>query len=81
MPKFMDFHEELRLPEEAIAQIGRDAREGKTDQFGVRQVELYHNADGKVYCLLEAPDADAVRQHHASLGLSCGDVNQVSTIL
>ena len=28
--------------------------------FGVRQVELFHNADGKVYCLLDAPDADAV---------------------
>lgn len=24
----------------------------KADQFGVRQIELYHNAEGKVYCLI-----------------------------
>jgi hypothetical protein len=51
------------------------------DQFGVRQLELYHNADGKVYCLLEAPDAQAVRNHHEAIGVSCGDVHQVSGIL
>jgi hypothetical protein len=43
----------------------------------VRQIELYHNADGQVYCLLEAPDADAVRKHHAALGVPCGDVHRV----
>jgi hypothetical protein len=34
-----------------------------------------------VYCLLEAPDADAVRSHHASLGVRCGDVHEVAGIL
>jgi len=32
-------------------------------------IELYHNPDGKVYCLLEGPDEDAVRKHHAALGV------------
>jgi hypothetical protein len=76
----MDFHDDLQLPAEAIAQIAEDTRNGKTDQFGVRQIELYHNADGKVYCLLEGPDEEAVRQHHAALGLTCGDVNQVDSL-
>ena len=35
-------------------QIAADTRNGRADQFGVRQVELYHNPDGKVYCLLAA---------------------------
>jgi len=48
--------------------------------FGVRQVELYHNHDGQVYCLLEAPDAEAVRQHHAALGVPCGDVHEVNSL-
>jgi Protein of unknown function (DUF4242) len=78
MPQFMDFHDDLKLPTEAINQIAADTKDGKTDQFGVRQVELYHNADGKVYCLLEAPDAEAVRQHHEALGIACGDVHEVS---
>jgi hypothetical protein len=66
---FMDFHEHRSLSGEDIAQIGDDARNARADQFGVRQVELYHNADGKVYCLLEAPDEEAVRKHHAALGV------------
>ena len=81
MPRFMDYHDDLKLPAEAIEQIAQGTREGAADQFGVRQVELYHNADGKVYCLLEGPDADAVRKHHEALGVPCGEVHQVSGVL
>jgi len=81
MPTFMDFHDELKLPQEAIDQITEDTKAKKQDQFGVRQVELYHNAEGKVYCLLEAPDADAVRAHHEALGVSCGEVHEVRGLL
>jgi len=81
MPRFMDFHDDLKLPKEAIAQIAADTKASKADQFGVRQIELFHNPEGKVYCLLEAPDADAVRQHHASLGVDCGAVHEVDSLL
>jgi uncharacterized protein DUF4242 len=77
MALFMDFHEHLPLGGEDIAQIGEDARNKRADQFGVRQVELYHNASGQVYCLLEAPDEEAVRKHHAALGVDCGGVHPV----
>ena len=80
MALFMDYHEDLKLPTQAITQIAEDARHARADRFGVRQVELYHNPDGKVYCLLEGPDQDAIRQHHAALGVSCGDVHQVSRL-
>ena len=80
MPTFMDYHDNLKLPDEAIQQIAQDAKDAKSDEFGVRQVELFHNSDGKVYCLLDAPDAEAVRQHHAALGVPCGDVHEVSTL-
>ena len=46
MPRFMDYHDDLKLPQEAIDQIAQGTRDGAADQFGVRQVELYHNADG-----------------------------------
>ena len=81
MPRFMDFHEDLKLPAEAIDQIADDTRNGRADQFGVRQVELYHNADGKVYCLLEGPDEEAIRNHHAALDVPCGDVHEVTGLL
>ena len=80
MALFMDFHENLKLPAEAVTQIAEDTRAGRADEFGVRQVELFHNPDGKVYCLLEGPDEDAVRKHHAALGVTCGDVHQVSSL-
>ena len=81
MPKFMDYHDNLKLPAEAVQQIAQETRDRAADQFGVRQVELYHNADGKVYCLLEGPDEQAVRDHHAALGVPCGDVHQVTSLL
>ena len=81
MPLFMDFHDDLQLPAAAVAQIADDARAGATDEFGVRQVELFHNADGKVYCLLDGPDEQAIRNHHAALDVGRGDVHQVSGLL
>ena len=81
MPQFMDFHDDLKLPSEAIKQITQDTRQAKADEFGVRQLELFHNPDGKAYCLLEAPDAAAVRSHHAALGVPCGDVHEVDSLL
>jgi Protein of unknown function (DUF4242) len=80
MPQFMDFHSDLKLPQEAIDGIAEGAHNGTTDEFGVRQVELFHNPDGKVYCLLDAPNAQAVRDHHAALGVDCGEVHEVSGI-
>jgi hypothetical protein len=80
MPLFMDFHDDLQLPAEAVAQIADDTRNERADQFGVRQVELYHNPEGKVYCLLEGPDEEAIRQHHAALGVSCGEVHKVQGV-
>ena len=41
----------------------------------MRQVELYHNPEGQVYCLLDGPDEDAIRKHHAALGADCGVVS------
>jgi len=81
MPKFMDFHADLKLPKEAVDQIAADTKASKADQFGVRQVELFHNEHGQVYCLLEAPDAEAVRKHHEALGVPCGEVHQVNGLL
>jgi hypothetical protein len=80
MPRFMDFHPDLKLPEEAVAQLADDARHARSDQFGVRQIELYYNSVGQLYCLLEAPDEQAVRDHHAAFGVPCGDVHEIDSL-
>ena len=81
MPQYMDYHDDLKLPDDAVQQITKEAKEHKSDEFGVRQVELFHNADGKVYCLLEGPDEEAIRKHHAALDVPCGDVHEVNSLL
>ena len=47
MPRFMDFHDDLKLPAEAIEQIAEDTRDGKADQFGVRQIETLSQPRGR----------------------------------
>src|ERR1700686_685619 len=81
VPRFMDYHDDLKLPAEAIEQIAEGTRDGVSDEFGVRQIELFHNPDGKVYCLLEGPEEEAIRKHHAALNVSCGDVHEVHSLL
>ena len=79
--RFTKFHDDMKLPAEAIDQIAAGTRAGAAGEFGVRQIELYHNADGKVYCLLEGPDEEAIRKHRQALSVPCGDVHQVNSLL
>jgi len=81
VPRFMDYHDDLKLPAEAIEQIAQGTRDGTADELDVRLNELFHNADGKVYCLLEGPDEEAVRKHHAALDVPCGEVHEVNSLL
>jgi hypothetical protein len=75
----MDFHPNVAMSSEGIAQLREDTKRGKLDEFGVRQLELFYSPDGKgVYCLLEAPDEDAVRKHHDG---HCGEVIKVESLL
>ena len=81
MPQFMDFHSYLKLPARGIAELTEATRNHATDEFGVRQVELYHNPDGTVFCLLDGPDAESIKKHHDALGIECGDIHPVNSLL
>jgi Protein of unknown function (DUF4242) len=82
VPKFIDYHSNLKLPPDAIDQMREGTKAGQVDQFGVRQVELYHNADGDVYCLLDGPDEEAIRKHHDAVGVPVtGPIHQVDSLL
>jgi hypothetical protein len=41
----------------------------RADRFGARQVGPCNNPDGKVHCLLEGPEREAIPQDHAALGV------------
>ena len=79
MPKFMDFHPDYQVSPEGIAQLRQQTVQGTSDQYGVRQLELFYSPDGKgIYCLLEGPDETAVRNHHNG---KCNEVIRVESLL
>ena len=72
MPLFMDVHESL--PQGATAKDVADAHAADVrtqDQYGVNYLKYWVDEQGvKVFCLVEAPDAEtAVRVHREAHGL------------
>jgi hypothetical protein len=77
MPIFLDSHHGAELPLDVIRAFLRAARKGITDEFGVTALDLYCGDDGRVFCVLAAPDEAAVRQRHAAHGVVCRRVRRV----
>ena len=81
MPLFMDVHEQL--PEGAkIADVAHAhmADLQTQDQYGVKYQRYWvDEANGKVFCLVEAPDADAaIAVHREAHGLVADKIYQVT---
>jgi hypothetical protein len=80
MPLFMDVHESL--PEGAGAKdvAAAHAADVKTqEKYGVNYLKYWVDEnDGKVFCLVEAPDADtAIRVHREAHGLVADRIHEV----
>ena len=83
MSKFIDYHPTLKLPPDAIQMLTEATKAGKVDQFGVKQLELYHNNEqGGVWCILEGPNEAAIHSHHNAVGVPVeGQVKEVTGVL
>jgi hypothetical protein len=79
MPIFLDTHHGSELAAETVRQFLRNARSATRDEFGVRPLDLYCGEDGRVFCVVAAPDEASVRQQHASAGVVCRRVRLVET--
>jgi hypothetical protein len=80
MPLFMDVHESL--PEGATVKdvVGAHQADLKTQgDYGVKYLRYWvDEADGKVFCLVEAPDADAAATvHREAHGLVADKIYEV----
>lgn len=63
-------HEDL----EKIVNSSRDA-------FGVTHLEVFHNKnEDKLYCVLDAPNEEAIWKHHEVLGLKCEFITNVQQV-
>jgi hypothetical protein len=65
MPKFIDFHPSWQVRPQTVERLRQAAERGDVDEHGVRQLEFFYSPENKgAYCVLEAPDLEAVRKHH-----------------
>jgi hypothetical protein len=74
VPIYFDLHPPGDVPLPAISQGITDARSGVEDHHHVRQVDYYCAVQGAIYCVLEAPSAEAFRARHVERGIPCADV-------
>jgi hypothetical protein len=56
-----------------------EVRQQIQDARGVRPTAHWLE-DGVIYCILDAPDADAACQHHAERGISCDDLHAIEDL-
>ena len=80
MQLFMDVHRSL--PEGATAEDVAQAHKADLetqDRYGVRYISYWADADdGKVFCLVEAPDAETARSvHREAHGLVADEIYPV----
>lgn len=80
MPLFMDVHESLPDGATATDVAQAHAADVKTqDKYGVKYIRYWVNDDeGKVFCLVEAPDAEtAITVHREAHGLVADRIHEV----
>ncbi len=84
MPKYLDYHEKApMLPPEVVGQMVAAIKAGKPNELGVTPINLFMGAGGQAYCLSEAPNAEAVCQMHAAVGvpINAKDVVEVQSLV
>lgn len=75
-PKFLDAHPMKPLTVETL----RKLQKAPADEFGVTHHDiLYNEAENRIYCVLDAPNVDAIHKHHEKAGIRCEWVHQVSS--
>lgn len=76
MPKYIDTHAMRPLDTTVLNKL----QHAPADEFGVTHHDiLYNKEENKVYCVLNAPNAEAVHKHHAKAGIKCDWVHEVSS--
>jgi Protein of unknown function (DUF4242) len=50
------------------------------DEFGVKPENMFYNKEeDRFFCLLDAPNKEAIEKHHARFGLKCEWITEVVT--
>jgi hypothetical protein len=51
------------------------------DEFGVKHLNILFNRQANIcFCLLEAPNREAVEKHHAKYSIKCNWITEVESL-
>jgi hypothetical protein len=76
MPKFLDAHPLKGFDEGTLIKL----QNSPADEFGIKHLNLmYNQEEDKFYCLTEAPNKQAVENHHNKYGFKCEWITEVKT--
>ena len=76
MPKFLDSHDLKGAKPETLRKLQNEPK----DEFGVIHLNIIFSEDeDKCYCLLEAPDKEAIKKHHEKAGYKCDYILEVNS--
>ncbi len=74
MPKFLDSHGLQGAHPEELKKL----QNAPKDEFGVTHLNIIYSEDeDRCYCFLDAPDKEAVANHHQKLGYKCDFIMKV----
>lgn len=74
MPKFIDAHPMKPFSANVLKQL----QSAPKDEFGITHHDiLFNEKENKIYCVLNAPNKEAVDKHHKKAGLSCDWIHEV----
>lgn len=77
MPTFIDSHSSNGITHQELERLINLP----PDKHGVTHKELFLNKkEGKLYCLLDAPNEEAVWKHHETAGFKCDFITEVDRI-
>lgn len=76
MPRYLDVHTLGDLSEETLKKL----QQSPEDEFGITHANIiYNKEEDKCFCLLDAPNREAVEKHHHKAGLKCDWVTEVKS--
>ncbi len=72
--KFLDSHPMQGATSETLKKLHNSSK----DEFGVKHLNLIYSEDeDRMYCLLDAPNKEAIVKHHEKLGYKCDMIMEV----
>jgi hypothetical protein len=79
MPRYIIERSAPGLSREDLMAAGRRSVETLAGMPGVRWIRSYvSDAEGKIYCEYDAPDAEAIREHARRAGLPVDRISEVA---